>query len=186
MDEPPATRRSLIIKLRDPADTAAWREFVAIYEPLIYRLARRKGLQDADAHDLCQEVFRALAAGRRTLGPDPRQLPRMAVTDRPQPADQLPHATAVPTPRQRGHQRPGTPRGPAGRRLRPPRPSSRPSTGGSCSDGLRKRSAASSRRQPGKPSGRPRSRAARRTRSRPSCVCQSGPSTSPGAGSWPA
>jgi RNA polymerase sigma factor (sigma-70 family) len=61
MDEPPTTRRSLIVKLRDPADTTAWREFVAIYEPLIYRLARRKGLQDADAHDLCQEVFRAVA-----------------------------------------------------------------------------------------------------------------------------
>jgi RNA polymerase sigma-70 factor (ECF subfamily) len=63
MDEPPApaTRRSLIVKLRDPADTEAWCEFVALYEPLIYRLARRKGLQDADARDLCQEVFRAVA-----------------------------------------------------------------------------------------------------------------------------
>jgi RNA polymerase sigma-70 factor (ECF subfamily) len=61
MDEPLATRGSLIVKLRDPADTTAWREFVAIYEPLVYRLARRKGLQDADAHDLCQEVFRAVA-----------------------------------------------------------------------------------------------------------------------------
>jgi RNA polymerase sigma-70 factor (ECF subfamily) len=61
MDEPPDTRRSLIVKLRDPADTSAWGDFVAIYEPLIYRLARRKGLQDADAHDLCQEVFRAVA-----------------------------------------------------------------------------------------------------------------------------
>jgi RNA polymerase sigma-70 factor (ECF subfamily) len=57
----PVTRRSLIVKLRDPADTAAWHEFVALYEPLIYRLARRKGLQDADARDLCQEVFRAVA-----------------------------------------------------------------------------------------------------------------------------
>jgi RNA polymerase sigma-70 factor (ECF subfamily) len=51
----------LIIKLRNPADSAAWREFVAIYEPLVYRLARRKGLQSADAQDLCQEVFRAVA-----------------------------------------------------------------------------------------------------------------------------
>src|SRR5262249_30659038 len=51
----------LIVKLRDPADTEAWGEFVAIYEPLIYRLACRKGLQDADARDLCQEVFRTVA-----------------------------------------------------------------------------------------------------------------------------
>ena len=61
MDDSPATRRSLIVKLRDPADSAAWGEFVALYEPLVYRLARRKGLQDADARDLCQEVFQAVA-----------------------------------------------------------------------------------------------------------------------------
>ncbi len=63
MDDPtaPATRYSLIVKLRDPAEDGAWREFVAVYQPLVYRLARRQGLQDADAHDLCQEVFRAVA-----------------------------------------------------------------------------------------------------------------------------
>jgi RNA polymerase sigma-70 factor (ECF subfamily) len=61
MEESPATRRSLIVKLRDPADSAAWSEFVSIYEPLVYRLARHKGLQDADARDVCQEVFQAVA-----------------------------------------------------------------------------------------------------------------------------
>ena len=73
MDEStaPATRHTLIVKLRDPADAGAWREFVALYQPLVYRLARRKGLQDADAHDLCQEVFRtvARAVGRWELDP---------------------------------------------------------------------------------------------------------------------
>jgi len=61
MNESPATRHSLIVKLRDPADSAAWGEFLAIYEPLVYRLGRLKGLQDADARDLCQEVFQAVA-----------------------------------------------------------------------------------------------------------------------------
>ncbi len=61
MNESPATRHSLIVKLRDPADSAAWAEFLAIYEPLVYRLGRLKGLQDADARDLCQEVFHAVA-----------------------------------------------------------------------------------------------------------------------------
>jgi RNA polymerase sigma-70 factor (ECF subfamily) len=61
MDESSATRRSLIVKLRDPANSAAWVEFVAIYEPLVYRLARHKGLQDADARDLCQDVLQAVA-----------------------------------------------------------------------------------------------------------------------------
>jgi RNA polymerase sigma-70 factor (ECF subfamily) len=61
MDQTPVTRASLIIKLRDPGDEDAWSEFVALYDPLVYRLARRKGLQDADARDLCQEVFRTVA-----------------------------------------------------------------------------------------------------------------------------
>ena len=61
MDDPPATRHTLIVKLRDPTDEAAWREFLELYDPLVYRLARRKGLQDADARDLCQEVFRSVA-----------------------------------------------------------------------------------------------------------------------------
>jgi RNA polymerase sigma factor (sigma-70 family) len=61
MDDLPGTRHSLIVKLRDPANSAEWAEFMALYEPLVYRLARRKGLQDADAQDICQEVFRAVA-----------------------------------------------------------------------------------------------------------------------------
>src|SRR5262245_15275138 len=71
MDNPPATRLSLIAKLHDRADAAAWHEFVALYEPLIRRLARRKGLQDADAGDLCQEVFRVVAGAIDRWDPDP-------------------------------------------------------------------------------------------------------------------
>jgi RNA polymerase sigma-70 factor (ECF subfamily) len=70
MDQAPGTRISLIVKLRDPTDEAAWREFLAIYEPLIYRLARRKGLQDADALDLCQEVFQAVARAVERWDPE--------------------------------------------------------------------------------------------------------------------
>jgi RNA polymerase sigma factor (sigma-70 family) len=72
-DEPPApgTRHTLIVKLRDPADAGAWREFVALYEPLIYGLARRKGLQDADARDLCQEVFRTVSRAIDRWDADP-------------------------------------------------------------------------------------------------------------------
>ncbi len=69
-DEPP-TRDTLIAKLRDPADAHAWREFMEIYEPLVYRLARNKGLQDADAQDICQEVFRAVARAVDRWEPDP-------------------------------------------------------------------------------------------------------------------
>src|SRR3954447_7325197 len=61
MTTSPATRYSLLIRIQDAQNHAAWVEFVDLYEPLIYRLARRKGLQDADARDLCQEVFRRVA-----------------------------------------------------------------------------------------------------------------------------
>jgi RNA polymerase sigma factor (sigma-70 family) len=67
----PTTRPSLVLRLRDPGDEPAWAEFVDIYEPLIYRLAVNKGLQDADAQDLCQDVFRAVAAAIERWDPDP-------------------------------------------------------------------------------------------------------------------
>ncbi len=40
----PETRESLLIRLADAADAAAWDEFVAIYRPMILRLGLRKGL----------------------------------------------------------------------------------------------------------------------------------------------
>jgi RNA polymerase sigma factor (sigma-70 family) len=67
----PTTRPSLVLRLRDSEDGAAWAEFVEIYEPLIYRLAVNKGLQDADAQDLCQDVFRAVAGAINRWDPDP-------------------------------------------------------------------------------------------------------------------
>ncbi len=67
----PTTRPSLVLRLRDLEDQAAWAEFVEIYEPLLYQLARRKGLQDADARDLCQDVFRAVASAIERWDPDP-------------------------------------------------------------------------------------------------------------------
>src|SRR4051812_7035269 len=71
MNDQPATRHTLIAKLGDHTDSAAWTEFVALYEPLIRRLARRRGLQDADASDLCQEVFRVVAGAVDRWDPDP-------------------------------------------------------------------------------------------------------------------
>jgi RNA polymerase sigma-70 factor (ECF subfamily) len=58
---PPETRASLILRLKDAADVAAWNEVEAIYGPLVFRLAVRQGLQAADADDVVQEVFAAVA-----------------------------------------------------------------------------------------------------------------------------
>jgi RNA polymerase sigma factor (sigma-70 family) len=61
MEQTPTTRPSLLIRLRGPRDEQAWAEFTAIYAPLIERLARHRGMQDADAADLVQEVLRTVA-----------------------------------------------------------------------------------------------------------------------------
>ena len=62
MTEFPETRDSLIVQLRSPANREAWEQFSQIYRPVIYRLACRKGLQDADAQDLAQQVLIAIAS----------------------------------------------------------------------------------------------------------------------------
>jgi RNA polymerase sigma factor (sigma-70 family) len=51
------TQPSLLIRIRDHRDAAAWDTFVDTYGPLIYHHGRRRGLQDADAADLTQEVL---------------------------------------------------------------------------------------------------------------------------------
>ena len=66
----PETRASLILRLPDARDVEAWDEFVGIYQPLIYRLARQRGFQDADAHDLVQEVWSAVARAVERWDPD--------------------------------------------------------------------------------------------------------------------
>jgi RNA polymerase sigma factor (sigma-70 family) len=57
----PTTRASLLYRLRDPQDHEAWLEFIAIYEPVTYRMLRRHGLQDADSREVMQELFMAVS-----------------------------------------------------------------------------------------------------------------------------
>src|SRR6476659_5999706 len=73
MAEIPPTRASLVLRLRDPRDEAAWREFVDLYGPLVYGFLRKQGLQDADAADLGQEVLGAVAGAVGRLEYDPQR-----------------------------------------------------------------------------------------------------------------
>jgi len=63
----------LLVRIRDAADREAWRQFVDLYAPLVYRFARRRGLQDADAADLAQDVLHAVARSSERLEYDPRK-----------------------------------------------------------------------------------------------------------------
>jgi RNA polymerase sigma-70 factor (ECF subfamily) len=62
MAEAPQTRPSLLVRLRDAQDQAAWRDFADLYGPLVYRFGRKNGLQDADAADLTQAVLEAVSS----------------------------------------------------------------------------------------------------------------------------
>lgn len=57
MNDWPETNASLILRIKDPQNALAWNELMAIYRPVIYRLARRKGMLHEDAEDLVQGVF---------------------------------------------------------------------------------------------------------------------------------
>lgn len=56
------TRYTLIGKLHDARDAEAWSQFTAIYQPVIFRFCRAKGLQHADATDVTQEVLAKISA----------------------------------------------------------------------------------------------------------------------------
>ncbi len=71
MTDSASTRPSLLARIRDSRDRQAWAEFVEIYAPLVYGYAQKRGLQDADAADLTQEVLRAVAGSVGRLDYDP-------------------------------------------------------------------------------------------------------------------
>jgi len=51
------TRQSLLTRLRNWQDQEGWREFFDTYWRLIYNVARKSGLADAEAQDVVQNTF---------------------------------------------------------------------------------------------------------------------------------
>ena len=69
MNEIPQTRASLLLRLGNQSQDA-WPEFLAIYESALYGFCRAKGLQDADAHDVLQDVLTAVITKLPDWDPD--------------------------------------------------------------------------------------------------------------------
>jgi RNA polymerase sigma factor (sigma-70 family) len=69
----PETRLSLLVQIRDGKNQHAWQEFVKLYGPVVYGFARKRGLQDADAADLMQDVLRSVSAAIGRLDYDRSQ-----------------------------------------------------------------------------------------------------------------
>lgn len=55
-----ATRASLLIRVKDPHDADAWREFHDLYAPLLYAYAKARGLGHEDAEDVRSTCYEAL------------------------------------------------------------------------------------------------------------------------------
>lgn len=66
-----STSASLLLQVRDAADYEAWRTFESVYSPLVRRSCVRRGLQAADADDVCQEVLARVAQAIRAFDYDP-------------------------------------------------------------------------------------------------------------------
>ena len=60
------TRNSLLNRIKDLGDDASWRDFFETYWELIYNLARKAGLTDAEAQDVVQETV--IAVSRKIAG----------------------------------------------------------------------------------------------------------------------
>lgn len=66
MLEFPETSYSLIDQIKDISNGPAWKEFYAIYQPVVFRMARKRGMQDADAHDVIQQIFVSVSRSIQT------------------------------------------------------------------------------------------------------------------------
>jgi RNA polymerase sigma-70 factor (ECF subfamily) len=73
MQDGPTTNASLVLRLHDPRNEAAWSEFVQIYQPMIYSLVRRKGFQDADSVELTQDVLLVVVRAVKRWKPDEKR-----------------------------------------------------------------------------------------------------------------
>ena len=60
MNSLPETKYSLLLRLRDASNDEAWMEFVELYEKAVFWYVRSKGLQDADAIEVVQQVLIAV------------------------------------------------------------------------------------------------------------------------------
>ena len=67
------TRPSLLIRIKDPRDAAAWEEFHALYAPLLYRYARARGLNHDDAEDVRASCYESIVRQIRSFEYDKRK-----------------------------------------------------------------------------------------------------------------
>ena len=97
------TRGSLLSRLRDWGDQESWRDFFHSYWRLIYEVALKAGLSDAEAQEVVQETVISVAKQMPGFRYDPArgQVQRLAAANHP-PAHCRPGAQADAGQRRRG------------------------------------------------------------------------------------
>ena len=70
-DELIPTRATLLYRLKDWQDQASWQEFFDTYWKLIYGVARKAGLTDAESQDVVQETMLSVSKHIPTFDYDP-------------------------------------------------------------------------------------------------------------------
>lgn len=68
---PMKTSQTLLIRMREASDDAAWSEFARLYVPLLRKFALLRGVEAQDADDLVQEVLKTVAQSIRGFEYDP-------------------------------------------------------------------------------------------------------------------
>jgi RNA polymerase sigma factor (sigma-70 family) len=69
----PTTRVTLLSQIQDGKNHTAWQTFVDLYSPLILQYCLKRGLQDADARDVVQDVFVRLSRAIRNFEYSPEK-----------------------------------------------------------------------------------------------------------------
>jgi RNA polymerase sigma-70 factor (ECF subfamily) len=72
-DELLPTRQSLLLRLKNLEDNVSWQKFFDTYWALIYGVARKSGLTDAEAQDVVQEVIIAVVRHIKDFEYDPKR-----------------------------------------------------------------------------------------------------------------
>jgi RNA polymerase sigma-70 factor (ECF subfamily) len=66
-----STSATLLVRIKEYQDEAAWKEFYRRYVPLIHAWSRRRGLSDDDVEDVTEAVLISLARSMKTFAYDP-------------------------------------------------------------------------------------------------------------------
>jgi RNA polymerase sigma-70 factor (ECF subfamily) len=73
MTTSPITKPSLLVRLRDDNDHDSWSSFVDVYGPLVHQYLLNRGLQQADALDLTQDVMVTVSARIKSFQYNPKR-----------------------------------------------------------------------------------------------------------------